>query len=197
MFKKIKSLWNKAENWQGIITFMLVLFTANAVWKISISGDEGNNQVLLFTSIDIAAPFDFMVVHIASVVKTILTALGYEVHQHYANDICFANHNALLVVWGCSAIKQAFIFFCIMIFAQGPRKQKIWFVPLGILIVYLFNIFRIVVIAMIIKNNKELFYLFHEIIMKYLFYGVIFLYWLWWEEKFNRKKRLIINTKEA
>lgn len=192
MKEKLKAYWQKAGSLQGIIIFMIILFVANFIWKLSISGEEGNSQVLLFSTLDISGPFDFMVVHITNVVKTLLLFFGYHIHAQYVNDIYFENNNYLLVIWGCTAIKQAFIFLCIMIFTQGPWKQKFWFVPLGLIIVYLFNIFRIFIIAMIIESHPERFYLFHEIILKYVFYGVIFLYWMIWEEKINRKRKNII-----
>ncbi|MBN1463683.1 MAG: archaeosortase/exosortase family protein [Paludibacteraceae bacterium] len=187
MKERLQKIWRELGSLQGIFIFMLILLISNFVWKQTISGDEGNNQVLLFGTFDISAPFNYMVIHITKVVKMLLTILGYPVHSHFVNDICFVNHRHVIVVWGCTAIKQSFIFLCIMTFTQGPWKPKLWFVPLGLLLVYLFNLLRIFIISLIVQSHPEYFYLFHEILLKYLFYGLIFLYWMLWEEKFNRK----------
>ncbi len=188
----IKEYWAKAGHMQGVLVFMLVLFISNFLWKIVVSGDEGSNQVLLFDAIDVSGPFDYMVAHITYVVKFILSSLGFNIHGHYANDICFDNHNSLLVIWGCTAIKQSFIFLSIMLFTQGPWKPKIWFVPLGLFLVYFFNIFRIFILSVVVENHPDRFNFLHETI-KYVFYGVIFLYWMIWEERINQRRKKILS----
>jgi len=196
--EKIKALWQKAEPIQSILIFMLILFTSNILWKLSINGDEGNNQVLLFNTFDISDPFNFLVIHITDVVKTLLTFFGYHFHARYVNDIIFSNHYRVTIIWGCTAIKQSFIFLCIMCLTPGPWKHKLWYVPFGLIIVYAFNILRIFIIAMVSENHPEYFFILHRIILKYLFYCVIFLMWVIWEEKINQKskKQLLQSNKE-
>jgi exosortase/archaeosortase family protein len=191
MKDKLKIYWERVGALQGVVIFMCILFIANFIWKLSVRGDDADTQVLLFNTFDITAPFKFMVVHITKVVKTTLLLLGYHIHGRYVNEIFFDNHTYIVVIWGCTAIKQAFIFLCIMIFTQGPWKPKLWFVPLGLFIIYLFNILRIFLIALVVQSHPEHFYIFHEVILKYLFYGVIFLYWVIWEEKINQRRKKI------
>jgi len=50
---------------------------------------------------------------------------------------------------------------------------------------------------MIIYNHREWFDFLHEHLFKYLFYGILFLLWMWWEEKFaslSRKKATEIES---
>lgn len=189
MKDKMKALWSKVEPIHSMIIFMVILFTSNFVWKMSISGDEGNTQVMLFNTFDISAPFNFMVQNIVDAVKALLTMFNFNFHHHSTNDICFHSHNRISIIWGCTAIKQSFIFLCIMSITSGPWKHKLWYLPLGLLIIYLFNILRIFVISMVVENHPEYFHILHEEILKYVFYGVIFLVWMIWEEKFNLKKK--------
>lgn len=193
MTEKIKELWQKAKPVQSVIIFMLALFASNILWKICIYGDDDDPQVLLFNHYDISAPFNFMVGHITHVSREALLWLGYQIHWHHWNDICFFNHNHITIVWGCTAIKQSFIFLCIMACTPGPWRHKLWYIPAGLFIAYLFNIIRITAIAMVVEYHPEYFHLLHEQIFKYLFYGVLFLIWMLWEEKFN-KKTTPINT---
>lgn len=190
MIEKIKELWLKAKPVHSVLIFMLVLFASNILWKLCISGDDDTDaQVLLFNHFDISAPFNFMVIHITNVARATLTFFGYHIHWHYLNDIYFLTENHITIVWGCTAIKQSFIFFCIMACTPGPWKQKLWYVPVGLFIAYLFNLIRIIAIAMVVEHHPEYFKFLHEQVFKYVFYGVIFLVWVVWEEKINLKTK--------
>ncbi|MDR3705010.1 MAG: exosortase/archaeosortase family protein [Paludibacteraceae bacterium] len=189
MIKKIKELWLKAKPIHSVLIFMLVLFASNILWKLCIYGDDTDTQVLLFNHVDISAPFNFMVIHITKVTRGALTLFGYHIHGHHLNDVCFLNENHITIVWGCTAIKQSFIFFCIMACTPGPWKHKLWYVPLGVFIAYLFNLIRIIAIAMVVEQHPEYFKFLHEQVFKYVFYGVIFLVWVVWEEKINLKTK--------
>ena len=124
--------------------------------------------------------------HIAELTHKVVKFLGYEtillpgnVVKHTAGSL-----SSIQVVWGCSGIKQAYVFFCIIAFYKGPWKHKLWYIPMGLVLVYLFNNFRIIFIMAIMKNSPEQFDLWHEHIMKYAFYGLIFILWVIWNEKF-------------
>ena len=59
---------------------------------------------------------------------------------------------------------------------------------MGLIFVYLFNLFRIVFITAVIDKHPEQFDFWHEYVMKYAFYGMIFLLWVVWNELFVLKK---------
>ena len=176
----------------GIILFVIALFGANIIWKTAISGDENSPAVLLFNKFDISAPFIFMSEHIAKVVYAIVRFFGYEISLMNSVFLRYAGRYGVKIIWGCTGIKQTFIFLIIMLLARGSWKNKLWFIPLGFFLCYLINIFRITAITMIVKNHQELFHFYHDYFFKYLYYGLIFLIWLFWEEKIYRKR--IINA---
>jgi exosortase/archaeosortase family protein len=64
----------------------------------------------------------------------------------------------------------------------------LWYIPLGLVLVYLFNIFRISSIAAVIEQHPDWFKFTHEYFFKYLFYGLIFGMWVLWEEKISLRK---------
>jgi exosortase/archaeosortase family protein len=117
-----------------------------------------------------------------------LTFVGVESFGHYANEITLQNHFTVLVVWGCTAIKQSFIFLCIMLITPGPEKHKFWYIPLGLILIYFINVFRIFAITLICKDYPQYFYFLHYYLFKYIFYVLIFFIWIFWEEKINMKK---------
>lgn len=129
----------------------------------------------------------------------------------------------LKIVWGCTAVKQIIIFTLLIMLFFGPWKKKLMFIPVSILILNAINILRIIATAFIVKDGfpdwfisfnewkndsiwisvsesytwfrYDWFQLFHRDIFRWLYYdGVMFLLWLFWQEKINlpfrRKNKL-------
>ncbi|HPW95352.1 MAG TPA: archaeosortase/exosortase family protein, partial [Paludibacteraceae bacterium] len=76
-----------------------------------------------------------------------------------------------------------YIFTCIILFSRGSWKHKAWFIPAGVLVCFLINIVRIIILVVVIENHQAIFKVLHESVLKYIFYGIIFLMWVLWEEK--------------
>lgn len=169
----------------GIIYFVVILFVSHFVWKFTVLGDE-SDQFVTFLGMDISAPFVFMARHVAFVVSELLNFLNFPVALSSNNIIRHDNNVAVMIVWSCTGLKQAYIFTCIILFYRGSIKKKMWFIPLGLVMVYLFNIFRITAITALIKANPDWFYLLHEHVFKYMFYVMIFGLWIIWEEKISK-----------
>lgn len=178
------------QPYKGIIYFVIVLFGSNILWKLVITGEESDNVVHLL-GWDISAPFVWMAAHMSHFAGNILQWLGWDITVDSSNIMRHANKGfSVQVIWACSGIKQAYICFCILAFAAGPWLKKLWYVPLGLLAVYAFNLFRIAFIAAYCNTHPESFDLLHLYIFKYAFYGVIFLMWVLWEEKIAAPDRL-------
>lgn len=185
---QMKSILNKLKPYRGIIYFVVILLGAHFFWKFFVIGDESNDRVTFF-GMDISAPFVYMAQHIADFSYDILKWLGYNVTLKTNNIIQHdVSRNAIHIVWGCTGIKQAYIFFCIIAFYKGPWKHKLWYIPLGLLCIYAFNLLRIIQITIIIDKYPEQFDLWHGHVMKYVFYILIFLLWVIWNEKFASKQ---------
>ena len=182
----LETLKQQLLPYRGVIRFAVVLVVAHFLWKFTIVGDECGGEVTLF-GCDITAPFDFMCAHIAQTVYAILLFFGYDVTLS-DTFLRFANGNSVGIIWACSGLKQMFIFACILITARGPWRHKLWFVPMGVVACHVVNVLRITLLSVIVCHRPEWFDLMHEHITKYLFYAIIFLFWVWWEERFNKGK---------
>jgi len=176
----------KLQPYRGVIGFAVILLISNLFWKYNVLGDESNTQVT-FWGLDISGPFIFMARHVSEVITMILHFLGWNISLNAANVVRHDNGNSAQIIWACSGLKQAYIFFCIIAFARGPWSKKLWFIPLGLLVVYLFNIFRITFIVACIDRHPDWFDFLHQYFFKYIFYGVIFGMWVYWEEKIAEK----------
>ena len=185
----MKSRFNIPESiepYSGIIYFVVLLMLSHFFWKFTVLGDE-TETIVTFFGMNISAPFNLMADHVAKVTTRMLEIMGYSISLSADNVVRHDNNVAVHVVWACTGLKQAYIFVCIIAFYRGTLKNKLWFIPLGLLVVYLFNIFRIVAITALIKENPEWFYILHEHVFKYLFYVIIFGMWILWEEVVSKK----------
>jgi len=187
--EKLEQIKKIIEPYRGIIRFLLAMFIANIIWKISITEDEHSvGEVLLWNFADISGFFHIVTQQVSDSVYFILhKILGMNVTEH--NFIFrFDTGKVIRIVWGCSGVKQMFIFTVIMLFSYGSWKHKLWFIPLGILVCHGINIIRILMLALIAYQYPSQLSLFHDYIFKYAFYGIIFLIWIVWNEKFGYER---------
>ena len=173
MLNNLEHIKETLRPYIDIILFVVALLAANYFWKFTILGDEGSDQVTWF-GIDISRPFDIMSYHITSVVYWLLSLTNDHVYFFEPNLIQFDTGTGTRIVWGCTGLKQSFIWIIIMLVARGSWLHNLWFIPLGLVCAYLFNILRITLIAMAIEHHPEWFEFLHEYLFKYLFYGMLF-----------------------
>ncbi len=186
MVKKAK-IRDKIRPLQGIIYFMVILLVAHFFWKYSFT-TNADETVITFYGFDFSAFFNLASSNVAKIVHLILNGIGYDTALLPNNVVMHQeSQNYAQIVWGCTSIKQIYIFVCIILFYKGSWKHKLWYIPLGILLVYTFNIFRISYIIGVIDQYPEQFAFWHEGVMKYLFYLFIFGLWVVWNEKFVEK----------
>jgi exosortase/archaeosortase family protein len=182
--KKIQQLLMCLKPYADVIRFMAVLLVGNALWKLTFHGDEAGNYIT-FLGFDLTHFFSIASSHVAKASYVLVHAIEDSAQLLYGHIIRFSNDVTISVVWGCSAVKQGLLFTLIMLMARGPWLRKLWFIPLGWLMVYLFNIMRIAIIALLIHHHPTWFEFLHTYLFKYLFYGMIFALWVVWTERLS------------
>lgn len=183
----------RVEPYYDILLFVVCLFAANFFWKYTVIGEDATNAIVTWFGLDITAPFDMMAEHIARVTARLTSFVHPTAHYVAPYRILFEpnegapNGFAVSIVWGCTAIKQSFIWLVIMLFARGKQMRKLWFIPFGWLCIYVFNILRITLISLLCEYHPSMFPFWHEYFFKYLFYGMLFMLWVWWTERLGKK----------
>jgi exosortase/archaeosortase family protein len=112
--------------------------------------------------------------------------LGMEVSVS-DKTIFWANQGYIKITYGCSGLKQMIQFSLLMLVFPGPWKHKLWFIPLGILIVHITNLFRIVGLGVVIVTIPDYWDFSHDYVFRPFFYVVIFGLWIFWVEKIKNK----------
>ena len=179
---QISNLKSQIRPYKDVLIFMVTLLVANYFWKFTMVGDE-NGDVVTWFGLDVTAPFEFMAAHIASVVFWLLDLFRDTAYMAGDHTIRFESGSGTSIIWGCSGLKQSFIWICLILTVQGGWKHKIWFIPFGLVCCYAFNILRIFLISLFIEFHPSWFPVLHDYIFKYAFYAMMFGLWVWFVEK--------------
>jgi exosortase/archaeosortase family protein len=97
----------------------------------------------------------------------------------------FEKNGFICIDAGCSGLKPILQFILLMLIFPGPWKHKAWFIPMGIVIVHLTNLFRITGLAFVTVTIPQYWEFSHDYLFRPFFYVVIFLLWVWWVEKWR------------
>lgn len=165
-----------------VTIFVITLLVANYFWKFTVIGDEYGDQVT-WLGWDITAPFEWVSCHEASIVYTMVSWFRDTVHLVNGSTIRFDSGPGTIVVWSCTGLKQAFIWFWLILTVRGGWLHKLWYIPFGWVCCYAVNIVRIFLIALIIEHHPGWFHMLHDGLFKYLFYVILFGLWLIFVEK--------------
>ena len=184
---KVERLIERVKPYEDVIIFMITLLVANYFWKFTMVGDE-DGAVVTWFGLNVTAPFDMMARHIAAVVYWMIGLFTDSAFQPDAYTIRFIGGSGTRIIWGCSGLKQSFIWICLILTVVPFKNRKLWlhkawFIVVGLVCCYAFNILRIFLIAILTAHHPEWFHLLHDYIFKYLFYGMLFGLWVIFVEK--------------
>lgn len=187
----IKKISKALEPYKGILLFLFLLFFFHFSWKLTIDGDS-EGHVMYFLGRDCTPDW------FATVSMWVLNAVYWFVHlfpdtENFVKDgflLYFTDGDIKLeIIWGCTGVKQLFIFTGIMLFYRGPFKKKLWYIPMGWFILSVYNIIRVGLIAIFTRYDGDSFDYYHDGIFRYIYYGIIFLLWVIWEEFIYQKQK--------
>jgi len=89
----------------------------------------------------------------------------------------------------CNGIKVFGLFSIFIIAFEGSWKDKIWFIPLGLLLLHFINAIRIALLTIIAAKYPDLLDFNHNITFQIIVYGVVFFLWYIWVNKFSKKRK--------
>ena len=113
--------------------------------------------------------------------------LGLHITTEASNTMWFDNGGYITVNSSCSGLKQFYQVFFLFVLFPGPWKHKCWFIPLGFVVMFATNIFRIVSLSVVLLWKPDYWHFSHDWILRPFFYVVLFILWVWWVERFVRK----------
>jgi len=179
---RFHNIWNRVpEAYKGVVLFLLCLFGSNMLWELTIDGDETSLDVVSFCGNDISWLFYDVQLWFANITHRTLTIMGVY-SQLIMENVRFANGHCSKIITGCTAIKQLYMMTVILLFSRGRLVHKSWYwlVSMSVLIVY--NVLRLTLLSYIVRDYRDMFEFMHVYVLKYIFYGLMFVLWVVWDE---------------
>jgi exosortase family protein XrtF len=122
--------------------------------------------------------------------STILNLLGEETTTTpkpgtASVTILVGMRSALNVYEGCNGINVMIVFVAFIFAFGGKVKSMAWFIPLGIVLIYVANLGRVTGLYFIAEYWKEYFYYVHKYAFTAFIYVFVLILWWWWIEKIS------------
>lgn len=123
----------------------------------------------------------------------ILHLLGYQTYRNQEDlDMQIIGIDGAHPVWigsPCNAM-TLFAFFALFVIAfPSSFKSKLWFIPLGILLIHFVNLLRVIGLALINFYAPQYLNFNHTYTFTILVYALIFGLWMWWVNRSLRKAK--------
>jgi len=129
---------------------------------------------------------------VAKHTETMASLLGYNIitnqnTNELSLNILIDNKPVLRLIEGCNGVSVIILFIAFIIAFKGTTKATILYALAGSLLIYLFNVFRIIIltVAMLKYPNQQ--ELLHQIVFPLFIYGIVFLLWVIWVNRFALK----------
>lgn len=125
--------------------------------------------------------------------NTLLNVFGFDFFRK-VTTFTFSNACAMDVQAGCSGFKQLFQVFFVFLLIPGRWTRKIWYIPIVLAVMFCATILHLFILSVVMANWPDYFQLTHVWASRAIFYSIMFLTWLIWEEKVgfavNRRKEI-------
>lgn len=122
---------------------------------------------------------------------------GLDVDINAAERILIFKNDAFIQInKSCSGLKQFYQITVLFILFPGPWKHKLWYIPMSLFVMHFTNLFRIIFLSLAIIWKPMYWDFMHTWVMRPFFYVVIFVLWLIWVERFNKKRKVKLSKNE-
>lgn len=89
------------------------------------------------------------------------------------------------VIEGCNALSIIILFISFIIAFKGKLKPTLLFIICGSLLIHTMNVIRIALLCIALHNFPNNKSIFHDIIFPIVIYGVVFMLWILWVNKYS------------
>jgi exosortase/archaeosortase family protein len=141
------------------------------------------------THYTILAPFwktvsDFMA-SVSIKIASVVLSLAGESNTYNKRNLIIDGTPGIFVADHCIGLAPMVVFSFLILFFTGKIQNKLWFIPLGNLLILLINALRVAGLAYTAAHYSAGFFeINHSLIYVVLTYGTIFLLVVWWMNQF-------------
>lgn len=139
---------------------------------------------------------DYVTHLVAKQAEHLITDLGYDVYiEPHPNEpsmkLMIHNKYVARIIEGCNSISVIILFVSFVIAFSGRLKQTFVFLLSGSVLIYVVNLFRIVILTIGLYHYPWRRELLHTVVFPAIIYGMVFFLWMIWVRYFatiNRKQ---------
>jgi exosortase family protein XrtF len=167
-----------------IIQFLLVAGALYTAWLL-----------LYFLLIKTQTNWDYNLnYNIVEIAKAFFSLFGTETSIDIESDhvVLFleaGNYRGIWVGDECNGFKLFSIFTIFIVAFPGKIKNKLWFIPIGLVIIHFVNVLRIMALVMINNYYPKYLDFNHLYTFTILVYATIFVLWYVWAKKYSGYER--------
>lgn len=129
----------------------------------------------------------------------LLNAFGYDAEiQSTPNPyvpVSLDGQRTVSVFEGCNSLNVMIVMLAFLVAYKGPLKHYLWFIPLSLVIIYIFNLIRVDLLILVSRYLPDYMYFTHKYFFTAFIYAVVFLLWFWWV-RLNQKSEIRKMKKE-
>lgn len=155
--------------------FFLSYFVLTVVYRIYLSS-FGKNVV------------DGITANVSFLTQKLANILGVNIATESFQDyykIFYEGKYVARIIEGCNAISVIILFIAFVIAFSGRVKTTLLFAVGGGLFLYLVNVLRILILAVLLFWFPDQVHLLHGVLFPLLIYGMVFLLWIIWVNKYS------------
>lgn len=106
-------------------------------------------------------------------------------YSGYTNYVEIIGSPGVTIGPGCDGLVIIALFVIFVLFFPGDKKHKLWYIPVGVVLIHSLNIVRVSALAMIMKFHPDWLEFNHDYTFTVITYGFVFFLWYVWVNKFS------------
>ena len=163
---------------QFILTFLGVYVILSLSYKFYLNYSNMSSSADYITSL------------VAKQSESLIGITGYEAqvlpHPNEPSIKILVNDKYIgRVIEGCNSISIIILFVSFIIAFKGKWKTTLFYLLTGSVLIYIVNLIRIVILSIGLYEYPEREKLLHTIIFPLIIYGMVFLLWMFWANRFK------------
>lgn len=126
----------------------------------------------------------WLAINVAFLSGKVLDFLGFDGYGN-GHSVFLNGYKAVIVGAPCNGLVLYALFTGFIVAFPGPLKAKLFYIPLGVITIYLLNILRVVGLAFNSVYSQETLHFNHKYTFTFIVYAFIFGLWMLWAKKFS------------
>lgn len=101
-------------------------------------------------------------------------------------ELWYNNKYTLRIIEGCNAVSIIILFISFITAFSGKLKTTIYFILFGVFLIYILNVIRIALLAVLLFRFPDQEHILHGVFFPLIIYGLVFILWVFWVNKFSK-----------